>query len=219
MPRRVRDGKSHVIIGIVNQKGGTGKTTIAINLADALARRNHRVLLVDADPQESVSSWYGVNKKALFEIHPAGDDNVPDIVQSRRRGYDYIIVDGPPSADGGTETILSVSDLAVVPIGPSPLDIWSSRDIMAMIRRTREKRKDFKVRILICKSIVGTRLSKEVRSTLQGFGVEQFRTQISQRIAYIEAMIAGQSVLEYAPQSSAAREVSSLCRETVLSLQ
>lgn len=202
-----------MIIGIVNQKGGTGKTTLAINLADALVRSAQRVLLVDADPQESVMCWHAVKKNARFSIRPLRDDDIVDVVQAARRSYDRIFIDAPPSVAEITEAILSLSDQAIVPIGPSPLDIWSSKDIVGMIRRVKNTRRDFNVRLLVCKTIVGTRLSKAARSTLQGFGIGLFRTQISQRIAYIESMIAGQSVLGYAPGSAAAQEITSLCRE------
>jgi len=202
-----------MIIGIVNQKGGTGKTTLAINLADGFVRSAQRVLLLDTDPQGSVISWHRVKKNTRFSIQALGDDDIFDVVQSARRSYDRILIDTPPSVTGITETILSLSDHAIVPIGPSPLDIWSSKDIVGMIRRVKIDRKDFNVRLLVCKTIVGTRLSKEARSTLQGFGIKLFRTHISQRIAYIESMIAGQSVLGYAPESAAAQEITSLCRE------
>jgi chromosome partitioning protein len=204
-----------MIIGIVNQKGGTGKTTLAINLADALARRAQRVLLVDADAQQSVSNWYGVQKSARFSVHFIREDEMADVVQASTRSYDYTMIDGPPSLDGGTESIMTVSDLVVVPIGPSPLDIWSSKDIMALIRRTMAVREGLSARIVICKTIVGTRLSKDARSTLHGFGIELFHTRISQRVAYIEALIAGQSVIGYAPESAAAQEIQSLCDEVI----
>ncbi len=202
-----------MIIGIVNQKGGTGKTTLAINLADAIARKSRRVLLVDADPQESVCNWYAVNQTAHCDVRSVGDEDIADIAQKEWFRYDDIIIDAPPAVDETTESILNVSDLAIVPIGPSPLDIWSSKDIIALIRRILSKRTDFSVRLVICKTIVGTRLSKEARTTLQGFGFDLFESQISQRVAFIESMIAGLSVLDYAPDSAAAREISSLRNE------
>ena len=204
-----------MIIGVVNQKGGTGKTTLAINLADAFSRSALRVLLLDADPQQSVISWNGVKNNARFSIQAIGDDDISDIVHSARRSYDRIIIDAPPSVTRVAESILSHSDQVIVPIGPSPLDIWSSKGIVELIRRTKSARKDLNVRMLICKTIVGTRLSKEARNALQGFGIHLFRTQISQRIAFIEAMIAGRSVLDYAPESMAAQEILSLYDEIV----
>lgn len=202
-----------MIIGIVNQKGGTGKTTLAINLADAFALQGLRVLLVDADPQKSVHSWNAVRNESRFAIQSLGDDDLADIVSAAKRDHAVIIIDSPPSIDDSAESVLSVADLAIIPIGPSPLDIWSSKGIISLIRRISARRKKIDVRLLICKTIVGTRLSKEARSTLQSFGFKLFNAHISQRVAYIESMIAGQSVLGYAQESPAAKEVLQLCEE------
>jgi len=202
-----------MIIGIVNQKGGTGKTTLAINLADAFARHAQRVLLVDADPQASVNRWHMVKNNARFDINTLRNEDLPNVVKTAAVHYDRIFVDTPPSVCEITEAIICLSDLVIVPIGPSPLDIWSSKDIVNMVRKARTAGRDFNVNLLIYRTIVGTRLSKAARSTLQGFGIALFGTQISQRVAFIESMIAGQSVLEYAPESAAAREIESLRRE------
>ena len=204
-----------MIIGIVNQKGGTGKTTLAINLADGFARLRQKVLLIDADPQESVLSWEGVAQRAGFRIQPLRDDDLPGLVREAERLHDHIVIDAPPSLAATAQSILNVAQLAIIPIGPSPLDIWSTRDIIALTRQALSDRPDFRVKLLICKTIVGTRLSNEARDTLSGFGLDLFDTQISQRVAYIEAMIAGRSVLDYAPSSAAAREILSLRDEII----
>lgn len=204
-----------MIIGIVNQKGGTGKTTLAINLADCLARKHQQVLLVDADPQGSVVSWDSVRHDAKFRIRSVDDARIVDLVHEDRRVYDHIIIDAPPSVAPTAEAILEASELVIVPIGPSPLDIWSSKEIVALIRVAVAKRPNLKVKLLICKTIVGTRLSNEARETLNGFGLELFDTQVCQRVAYIEALIAGQSVLGYAPRSAAAAELMGLCGEII----
>lgn len=202
-------------IGIVNQKGGTGKTTLAINLADGLVGRKQQVLLIDADPQQSVMCWQGVRGNTNFRIQPLRNDDLGDLVKDASHRYDHIIIDAPPSVASTTESILSVVNLAIIPIGPSALDVWSSREIISLIRQIMTGRPDLTVKLLVCKTIVGTRLSNEARETLMGFGVELFNTSISQRVAFIEAMIVGMSVLEYAPGSTAAKEIRRLLDEII----
>jgi chromosome partitioning protein len=110
-------------------------------------------------------------------------------------------------------SILTLSDLAIVPIGPSPLDIWSSKETVMLIREARRKNPGLEGRLLICRKIPRTRIGREAREAMEDYGMVVFQTEISQRIAYVQAMLAGRTVLDYAPSSDAAVEVQSLCEE------
>jgi len=125
-----------MIISTVNQKGGVGKTTVAINLADVLARTDSSALLIDADPQKSVMSWNGRPGEIAFDIQHLSGREVVRSTRKNRRHFDYIIIDSPPILNDTTSSILDETDLVVIPVGPSPLDIWSVKETIAFIQRT-----------------------------------------------------------------------------------
>ena len=202
-----------MIISLVNQKGGVGKTTIALNLAGCLSERGRRVLLVDADPQGSVFQWQSIANDTSFDMEHRPSASLID--NSMGRNHDYTIIDAPPAIGDITRAVLAVSNLAIVPVGPSPLDIWSSKETINLFGDAKKTNRRFKSKLLICKKIVGTRVGKEVREALETYGMGLFQSEISQRIAFIEAMISGRSVLDHAPHSEAAREIGRLCLEIV----
>ena len=112
-----------------------------------------------------------------------------------------------------TLSILLASNLAIIPITPSPLDIWSSEEIDDLIREARKHNRKLRGKLLISKKIVGTTPGREARKALERYKLGIFETEISRRIAFVKALISGQSVLEYEPNSEAAKEITSLCKE------
>ena len=110
-------------------------------------------------------------------------------------------------------SILLFSDLAIIPVGPSPLDIWSSEETVNMVKDVKEKNRNLEAKFLISRKIHGTRVGGELRKALEIFNMGTFQTEICQRIVYVEAFIYGVSVIQYAPRSKAAMEFSNFCEE------
>ncbi|MCG2713811.1 MAG: AAA family ATPase [Syntrophaceae bacterium] len=209
------------IISISNQKGGVGKSTIAFNLAAALADNKHTVFVVDADPQGTVSMWAKarirhksnkINPNVTFTENPWTPEEILKL--SQKQNYDFVIIDCGPANNKATKATLVVSNLTIIPISPSPLDINSARSTIELIEEgaSRGATKS-KVCLLISKKIVGTNLAKEARDACQMLKLPILKTEISQRVALCESAITGQSVLEYAPNSMAAEEFIALEKE------
>lgn len=204
-----------MIISLVNQKGGVGKTTVAVNLASGLSKKGYRVLLVDADPQGSVLQWQSIVEDHPFAVVHRPSASLLSDKKGMTRGHDHVIIDAPPAIGEITQAVLAVSNMGIVPIGPSPLDLWSSKETLSLFPEVRKQNRRIQARLLICRKIVGTRVGREAREALETYDVDLFDAEISQRVAFVEAMISGRSVLDHAPRSEAAREIEALCGEIV----
>jgi len=202
-----------MIISFVNQKGGVGKTTTAINLGASLVRKNRSLVLIDADPQGSATYWHAVENNRAFDVlhYPMPVQN-SDIEMIAANHVD-VLIDAPPAIGEITESVLSVSDLVIVPVSPSSLDIWSCRETLEMIQEVGQAKPNIEARLLITKKIPGTRVGREAREAVGVFGFDLLKTELCQRVAYIDAVTNGVSVMQYAPSSKAAAEIEDLCAE------
>lgn len=204
-----------MIISLVNQKGGVGKTTLAINLAGALSEKGYDVVLVDADPQGSVLQWHSILKDHPFRVTHRPSAALLGEKRTLSKAADHVIIDAPPAMGDITRAVIALSDLAIVPVAPSPLDIWSSKETISLFHNDKKSRRRIDTKLLICRKIVGTRVGREAREALETYDMELFASEISQRVAFVEAMISGQSVLAYAPKSEAANEIRGLREEII----
>ena len=205
-----------MIISFVNQKGGVGKTTSAINIAASLNRKNYKVGFIDADPQGSATQWHAVEGNNAFEImhHPEPLDR--EGIQALSEKYDYLVIDAPPAIGSITKSILAVTDLSIIPLSPSSLDFWSCKGTLEMVDKAREENPELDVKILINRRIPGTRIGRQARDSLAEFNLNILDSELCQRVAFIDAMTSGVSVMQYAPGSKAAHEVEDLCDEITL---
>lgn len=204
-----------MIISFVNQKGGVGKTTTAINLAIGLKKKNYNLVFIDADPQGSAIQWHAIEGNKSFEIlHHPSPIHATDIRQLSMN-YDYVIIDAPPAIGDISKAILAVTDLAIIPLSPSALDVWSCWGTLKMIDEIRPLNSDIEVKLLINRKIPGTKIGRDSREAMKQFQMDVFNTELCQRVAFIDAMTSGVSVMQYAPHSKAAREIERLCEEII----
>jgi chromosome partitioning protein len=203
-----------MVISLVNQKGGVGKTTLSINLSACLAENGYRVLLIDTDNQGSVLQWQSIiSGDNAFDVEHYPEASVHDDIGKLSKGYDYVVLDAPPATGDVTRSVLLASKLAIIPIGPSPLDIWSSKETIDLIKKARKHNRKLSSKIIINRKVVGTRIGNEARQALETYGLDIFQTEICQRIAHVEAMIAGLAVIQYQPKGDAADEIKRFCKE------
>jgi len=204
-----------MIICFVNQKGGVGKTTAAINLAVSLKRKNNSVVFIDADPQGSASQWHAVENNEAFELLHLPEPVEKAAIDMFSRDYDHVLIDAPPAMGEITRSILNVADLVIIPVSPSPLDIWSCSATLEKIKEVQAVRPGLEVKLLINRKIPGTRVGRDARQAVEVFQFDIFDTELCQRVAYIDSLTSGVSVTQYAATSKAADEIERLCDEIV----
>lgn len=203
-----------MIISLLNQKGGVGKTTLAIHIAMALARRNHRVLLVDADPQHSALDWQEAREgERCFPIIGLPTKNLHKEIPGHARHYDRIIIDGPPRVNELARAAIMAADLVLIPITPSPYDVWAAKEITDLLGEASAFKGNLKSAFVINRKIANTAIGRDVADALAGFEYPVLAATISQRVAFAESAAQGRTVLELDPDSAASREIDNLVDE------
>jgi chromosome partitioning protein len=198
------------IIAAVNQKGGSGKTTVSMQLAGALARRDKKILVVDADPQGTAIRWAAsADDEAPFPASVVGlsaaNAKVHREVKKFVGDYDFIIIDCPPAADSLVpQSALLIADLAVVPIIPSPLDMWAAVAIREVISNVKDLNEDLKARLVINQCQPNTSLAQEAQEVLPEFGIDVCQTYIGHRQVYRQSAVFGQTVHDFGTKSVSA---------------
>jgi chromosome partitioning protein len=182
------------VIAILNQKGGVGKTTLATNIATKFHLDGEKVLLVDSDPQGSARDWHACGNSELSVVgldRPTLDKDVQKI----SGGFDWIIIDGAPQLSNMAVSAIKCADLIIIPVHPSPYDIWASADLVEIIK-TRHQLTDGtpKACFLISKQIGNTLLTKEVNEVLGTHSFPVMKSFTTQRVAYVQSATTGGSV-------------------------
>lgn len=201
-----------MIIGVLNQKGGVGKTTISVNLAATLSRNGRRVLLVDADPQGSALAWSSLREREpLFPVIGMAKPTLHRELPELAKGYDSVVIDGAPRVNEIARAATLASDLILIPVQPSPYDVWASADTVRLIREARQFKGDIKAAFLINRRIAKTAIGRDVASALAQFeDIPVLAAGLGQRVIFAESAARGLSVIEAAPDSEAAHELTSL---------
>lgn len=208
------------IIAVANQKGGSGKTTVSMQMAGAIARRGNKVLVVDADPQGTATRWAA----SAEDEHPfpasviglsAASAKVHREVKKFIDDYDYIVIDCPPAADSPVpQSALLIADLVLVPIIPSPLDMWAAVGIRQVIANVSDLNEGLKARLVLNQCQPNTTLAQETLEVLPEFGIELAKAQLRHRQVYRQSAVFGQTVHDFGGKASAAiKEVENLITE------
>jgi chromosome partitioning protein len=204
-----------VIIGVVNQKGGTGKTTIATNLAACFAGEDADVLLIDADPQKSALDWAADRPETVPRVQTVGlpVKNLHREIEPFQNKYEVIIIDGGGRVTATARAAVAVSDFVVIPTLPSKPDILSTQDFFEQVIEEIAAMREVRGAIVINQLQTGTVVSRKSEEYIQGLEYPLFSTVLHQYVAYREAIAAGLSVVEYDRTSKAASEVAALFHE------
>ena len=206
-----------MIIVLLNQKGGVGKTTLATHLAGELTRNGRSVVLVDADPQGSALDWSQRRKEAtlprLFGVMGLPRETLHQEAPDLARNVDYVIIDGAPRVTALARSALLAADLVLIPVQPSAYDIWATAEMLVLIREARIYRPALKAIFVINRRVMRTVIGREARWTLRSQEIPTLDAEIHQRIVFAESVAAGRLASELEPFGAAAREMTALVRE------
>ena len=207
------------VIGVVNAKGGSGKTTLATNLARAIQIDGNEVALVDTDPQKTATTWGGKHPQGYNLPVRHVDSAVPEgslqqRITSLLEDVNIGVIDGSAKIAKGTGAAVGASDVVLIPIQPTPADTWGVRSVVEVVKDTGTT-----AAFVISRQIVGTNLAKEVADGLTAYDLPVFEHRTSQRVAYAEAMFEGKTVLDVSGAGKAEAEIQGITTELAHLLQ
>jgi chromosome partitioning protein len=203
-----------IVITVAQQKGGAGKTTLVAHLAIAFRQLGHAVATVDIDPQGSLSAWYAARAEALGEAGLTHSRitgwRTASEVDRLSRQHDMVVIDSPPHAETEARIAVRAARLVIVPVQPSPMDVWATRPTLELAAAERVK-----ALMVLNRVPPRGRLTEELIAKLAELGSNLAETRIGNRIAYASALMTGRSVTEGSKGGNAAKEMRALAGEVL----
>ena len=200
-----------MIIGLLQQKGGAGKTTLALNLAAYYAKEGLSVLLVDADPQGSAQAWSSVRTAPpLFPVVGMAKTTLHSEIAGIAKGYDITIIDGAPRANQLARSAILACDLILIPVTPSPFDVWASSEIANLITEAQSIRPNLKAAFVINRKVGKTVIGRAVENAFADLPFPVVPVGIAQRISFAETAEKGLTVFEVSSAYDARLDITRL---------
>ena len=201
-----------VVITVAQQKGGTGKTTLAANLAAAFAP-SRRVALLDIDPQKSLGRWHNLRRARLEQAAALAFSDIsgwrlPAELARLKRDHDVLLIDSPPQLDTDARVAVRAADLVLVPIQPSMPDVWAAEGTLKLAADERRR-----AHLMFNRTPPTSKLRDAIAADLAGRELPLLRSTLGNRAGFAHAFAAGLGVTEAAPRSTAAAELRALLAE------
>ncbi len=204
-----------MILTLASLKGGSGKTSLSLHLAGAIALTGRRVLLVDADPQASAGNWASARQeKPPFTVIGMARNTLHRDLPEMMGDYDHAVIDSPPRVSALARSAILAADLVLIPVQPSSFDVWASGETVDLVKEAQQFKPELKAAFVINRKIAKTAIGEEVREALADYPIPCLKTAIGQRVSIAEAS-AGYTVLETARSSPAAKEILSLSSDVL----
>ena len=206
------------IIAVAQQKGGSGKTTLALQLLMALKFKGYKTLILDIDPQASATAWFEQRKKIFQEESPLvlslSGWKLTNEIDRLKSSYDFIILDTPPHAEMDSKVAIRAATLLLLPVQPSPLDLWAMTPTLELAKKER-----IQTLIVLNRAPPRGKLSDKIKENLTSQAYRLLSSVIGNRTLFASTLLEGYSVVEKSPKSQASLEILTLTDEllTILS--
>lgn len=184
------------VISILNQKGGSGKTTIAINLARAYQLMGYSVLLVDSDKQGSSRDWQSADDNNPMPLLVLDQVSIDRDIKKVIGQYDYIIIDGSPQATEIAVATIRASDFVLIPMQPSPFDIWASSNLIELVEHGISNNPKLKAGIVLTRLVKNTKIGNEISQIIHDFELPVLDSTIGQRTCYPYSASLGKTIFD-----------------------
>jgi chromosome partitioning protein len=206
-----------MIIAFVNQKGGVGKTTLALHVAGAWAARGKRVVVIDADLQGSALDWSEQRAREglprLFGVLGLARDTLHLEAPEIARNVNHVLIDGSSRSAALMRSAMLAADLALVPAQPSPFDGWASAEMLRLLQEARIFRPRLVARFVLNRCGARTVMARETAEALANHEPPALASRVGQRVVFADAARTGRLVSEVPRSERAAHEVAALAAE------
>lgn len=194
------------ILTLLSQKGGSGKTTLSLNLAIAATLKGHSVVVIDLDPQQSAARWVRLRTAEAPVILPGHAPNLAALVErARDGGADLVIIDTAPKSESAALAAAKLADLVLIPCQPSNLDLDAVADSVNIAALAKVP-----AAFVLNNCRASSSLADQAEEALSEYRLVIAPVRIGNRVAFVKSLTEGQGVLEYEPSGPAAREIKAL---------
>jgi chromosome partitioning protein len=208
-----------MIISVVQQKGGVGKTTLSIHIADGLAKRGYKVALIDADEQRSASMWSAKREDGeVFPVMSMAKASLHRELVPLASSFDYLVIDGPPRQHDVLRSAIAASDLVLMPVKASSFDVWAVRDVVKLVEEVTPLKPTLKAAFIINELRPNTRLGRDIRDALTSHNLPVFQSAVHLRAAFPVALGQGLTVFDTEPKGKAAEDMNAVLTEIIQSV-
>lgn len=201
------------VIALLNQKGGSGKTTLATNLARALQLQDYKVLLVDSDPQGSARDWNEANGGELFPVVGLDRETLPKDLAAISAGYQFIVIDGAPQIAKLSAAGVRAANFILIPVQPSPYDVWACADLVDLVKSRQMIDPNLQAAFVVSRAIKHTKLAADVSEALVAYQLPILKAYTSQRVAYATTAAKGLTVFDDPAAASAKDDIEEIRKE------
>ena len=187
------------VISILSQKGGSGKTTITLNIARCLQLKGFNVAVIDTDPQASAREWNALAADDFFPVYGCDKGIAEKELKNLKKVADYLIIDGAPRLEKSMAEAIKLSDYILIPIKPSQFDIWAVKDTIDLIETRMQLDDKLKAGLVLSQVNKQTNITKDVKGFIEeSFAIKLLSQSTGIRVAYAEVLSSGMSVFESA---------------------